>query len=143
MGNFVDMLNEFRTVTAENEDYAGLSKFFGLLARFNKGHPLSKTTLLKIEEYFDYYWAQDLNYAMKSDEDQRFLSELPKEIRVNVSFLPQRCDDPIACRFIKTFCSTGSSTSSSPTFASSGRTNRLCRGGRNTSPGMTACTAPS
>ena len=144
MGNFVDMLNEFRTVTAENEDYAGLSKFFGLLARFNKGHPLSKTTLLKIEEYFDYYWAQDLNYAMKSDEDQRFLSELPKEIRVNVSSPPpHRYDDPVTCRFIKTFCSTGSSTSSSPTSASSGRRSPLCRGGRSITPGMIACTAPS
>ena len=138
MGNFVDMLNEFRTVTAENEDYAGLSKFFGLLARFNKGHPLSKTTLLKIEEYFDYYWAQDLNYAMKSDEDQRFLSELPKEIRVNVRLF----DDLITCRSTKTFCSTASSISSSPTSASPGMRNHQCRDGRNTSPGMTACTAP-
>jgi hypothetical protein len=88
MGNFVDMLNEFRTVTAENEDHAGLTKFFGLLARFNRGHPLPKDTMLKIEEYFDYYWAQDLNYAMKSDDDLRFLSELPKEIRVNVRAFP-------------------------------------------------------
>jgi hypothetical protein len=86
MGNFVDMLNEFRTVTAENEDHSGLTKFFGLLSRFNRGHPLPKDTVMRIEEYFDYYWAQDLNYAMKSDEDQRFLSELPKEIRVNVRF---------------------------------------------------------
>lgn len=41
----------------------------------------------KIEKYFDYYWARDLNYAMKSESDQRFLSELPKEIRVNVILL--------------------------------------------------------
>ena len=140
MGNFVDMLNEFRTVTAENEDYAGLSKFFGLLARFNKGHPLSKTTLVKIEEYFDYYWAQDLNYAMKSDWDQRFLSELPKEIRVNVRYL--NFYYPVSCRSIKTFCSTASSTSSGPTSALPGTTNHPCRDCRNTSPGMIACTAP-
>ncbi len=57
MGNFVEMLNEFRTVTAENEDHAGLTKFFGLLARFNRGHPLPKDIMMRIEEYFDYYWA--------------------------------------------------------------------------------------
>ncbi len=84
MGNFVDMLNEFRTVTAENEDHGGLTKFFGLLARFNRGHPIPKETMLRIEEYFDYYWAYDLNYAMKTEEGERFISELPKEIRVNV-----------------------------------------------------------
>jgi hypothetical protein len=39
----------------------------------------------KIEGYFDYYWRKDLNYAMKSEMDQRFISELPKEIRINVT----------------------------------------------------------
>lgn len=40
-----------------------------------------------IEEYFDYYWEKDLNFAMKTELDQRFISELPKEITVNVSQL--------------------------------------------------------
>jgi hypothetical protein len=40
MGNFIEMLIQFRDVTAENEDHAGLTKFFGLLARFNRGHPV-------------------------------------------------------------------------------------------------------
>lgn len=38
----------------------------------------------RIEKYFEYYWTRDLNYAMKSEEGQRFISELPKEIRVNI-----------------------------------------------------------
>lgn len=84
MGNFIDMLIEFKTVTAENEDHGGLSRFFSLLTRFNSGHPVPKAMMRKIEKYFDYYWARDLNYAMKSELDQRFLSELPKEIRINV-----------------------------------------------------------
>ena len=69
MGNFIDMLMEFKTVTAENEDHSGLSKFFSLLARFNSGHPLPKAMRRRIEEYFEYFWARDLNYAMKSEED--------------------------------------------------------------------------
>jgi hypothetical protein len=89
MGNFIDMLMEFKQVTAENEDHAGLTRFFGLLVRFNKGHPLPKEMTREIEEYFDYYWAKDLNYAMKSELDIRFISELPKEIRVSVSCTPK------------------------------------------------------
>lgn len=84
MGNFIEMLMEFRSVTAENEDHAGLTKFFGLLARFNKGRPLNKEMTRKVEQYFDNYWSKDLNYAMKSESDQRFLAELPKEIRVSI-----------------------------------------------------------
>ena len=73
MGNFIDMLLEFKIVTADNEDNANLSKWFGLLARFNKGRPLPKDMTFKIEEYFDHYWANDKNYAVKSPEDKRFL----------------------------------------------------------------------
>jgi hypothetical protein len=69
MGNFIDMLMEFKTVTAENEDHIGLSRFFSLLARFNSGHPVPKDMMRKIEKYFEYYWARDLNYAMKSESD--------------------------------------------------------------------------
>lgn len=84
MGNFIEMLVEFRKVTADNEDHVGLTKFFGLLARFNRGRPLNSMMIRKVEEYFDYYWSKDLNYAMKTPEGERFISELPKEIRVSV-----------------------------------------------------------
>ena len=84
MGNFIEMLMEFKIVTSENEDHANLSKWFGLLSRFNKGRPLPKETTMRIEEYFEYYWSHDRNYAVKTEADKRFLSELPKKIRVNV-----------------------------------------------------------
>ena len=87
MGNFIEMLMEFKIVTAENEDNSNLSKWFGLLARFNKGRPLPKDTREQIENYFTYYWEHDRNYATKSDTDKRFIAELPKNIRVNVSLL--------------------------------------------------------
>ena len=107
MGNFIEMLVEFKTVTAENEDHGGLSQFFSLLARFNNGHPVPKAMMRKIEDYFEYYWARDLNFAMKSELDQRFLSELPKEIRINVSFILNNF-----FRSTKTFCLISSYTSS-------------------------------
>lgn len=85
MGNFIEMLMNFKIVTAENEDHANLSKWFGLLARFNKGRPLPREMSTKIEAYFDYFWADDRNYAFKSEDDKRFMAELPKNIKVNVS----------------------------------------------------------
>jgi len=85
MGSFIEMLLEFKRVTSENADHSNLSKFLGLLSRFNRGRPLPKEMSQKVEAYFEYYWAQDRNYAAKTVGDQRFLSELPKQIRVNVS----------------------------------------------------------
>lgn len=85
MGNFIEILMSFKIVTAENEESENLTKWLGLLARFNKGRPLPKEMTRKIENYFDYYWAKDRNYAIKSEEDLRFMQELPKQIRINVS----------------------------------------------------------
>ena len=56
-----------------------------MLARFNKGRPLPKEMKERIESYFFYYWENDKNYATKSETDKRFIAELPKNIRVNVS----------------------------------------------------------
>lgn len=78
MGNFIEILMSFKIVTAENEESENLTKWLGLLARFNKGRPLPKEMTRKIENYFDYYWAKDRNYAIKSEDDLRFMQELPK-----------------------------------------------------------------
>lgn len=87
MGNFIEILMSFKSVTAENEESENLTKWLGLLARFNKGRPLPKDMTRKIENYFDYYWANDKNYAIKSEEDKRFMQELPKQIRFNVRLI--------------------------------------------------------
>ncbi len=57
MGNFISILSSLQVVTAENENSEELTKWLSLLARFNKGKPLSKAMTRKIEGYFDYYWA--------------------------------------------------------------------------------------
>jgi len=111
MGNFIEMLMEFKVVTAENEDNTNLSKWFGLLARFNKGRPLTRELASKIENYFDYYWAQDRNYGMKGETDQRFLSELPKNIRINVKFSLAYLYRSIRNSCLRTSCTSSAHTS--------------------------------
>jgi hypothetical protein len=73
----------------------------------------------RIEEYFEYFWERDLNFAMKSEDDQRFISELPKEIRINVSSHPVYYLVLSFYRFIRTFCFPSFCTSSEPTSKSS------------------------
>ena len=38
----------------------------------------------KFEDYFNYFWAHDKNYAIQSEEDMRFMKELPKVIRRDI-----------------------------------------------------------
>ena len=80
MGQFIDILMNLQNVTADNEDSENLSKWLGLLAHFNRSSPLPKSMTKKYERYFEYYWANDKNYAIKSVEDNRFMQELPNHI---------------------------------------------------------------
>ena len=64
MGQFIEILMNFQTVTADNEDSENLSKWLGLLAHFNKNRPLSKEMTKRFEQYFEYYWQHDKNYAI-------------------------------------------------------------------------------
>ena len=84
MGQFIEILMNFQQVTADNEDSENLSKWLGLLTHFNKNRPLSKEMTKKFEQYFEYYWQHDKNYAIQSDEDKRFMKELPKHIRRDI-----------------------------------------------------------
>mmetsp|Transcript_109563 Transcript_109563/g.151666 ORF Transcript_109563/g.151666 Transcript_109563/m.151666 type:complete len:157 (-) Transcript_109563:928-1398(-) len=49
MGQFIDILMNFQTVTADNEDSENLSKWLGLLSHFNKNRPLSKDMTKRFE----------------------------------------------------------------------------------------------
>ena len=80
MGQFINILLSFQNTIADNEDSENLSKWLGLLAHFNNNRPLPKELTKRYETYFTYYWANDKNYAVKSDLDKRFMTELPNDI---------------------------------------------------------------
>jgi len=42
MGNFLDVLKNYNEVTAENEDADNLSRFFGLMTKYNVGRRLKR-----------------------------------------------------------------------------------------------------
>ena len=53
MGNFIGILLSFNVVSADNEDSENLSRWLGLMAKFNKGRPLPKEMTRQIENYFE------------------------------------------------------------------------------------------
>ena len=55
MGQFIEILMNLQTVTAENEDSENLSKWLGLLAHFNHNKPLPKKMTKHFEVYFEYH----------------------------------------------------------------------------------------
>tara|TARA_B110000285_G_scaffold232775_1_gene304716 strand:+ start:757 stop:1332 length:576 start_codon:yes stop_codon:yes gene_type:complete len=61
MGIFIDMLDNFKKVNADLDEGDELSRFFGLLSKFNNGKMFNEQFKLKVEEFFDHKWNFDKN----------------------------------------------------------------------------------
>ena len=77
MGNFIEILMGYKQLDIQG-DHRELSKWIALLSKFNGSQPLSRNVVLRIEEFFDYYWQNNPLMAFKSENDMRFLQELPE-----------------------------------------------------------------
>lgn len=64
MSKLMDILSSFKEI-GKHGDAKNLSKFVLMLAKFNNGHPLNKDIVLKIEDFFDFYWENDILRALK------------------------------------------------------------------------------
>lgn len=59
MGNFVEMIQSYEIMNGDIDDGNNLSKFFGLMKRYNKGKDINVELKKKIEVYFDFRWQED------------------------------------------------------------------------------------
>ena len=84
MGNFLEVLHNYNEVTAEYEFADNLSRFFGLMAKFNNGRRLKRIQIEEIEEYFAYYWSRNRLASLATEKDMRFFVELPEQIKTKV-----------------------------------------------------------
>ena len=77
MGQFIEIIISYKTldITGDNKS---LSKWIALLTKFNDSHPLSRTLITSIEEFFEYYWDNNPLLAFDTEKDRRFLHELPE-----------------------------------------------------------------
>ena len=69
MGNFIQILVSLQNLNADFDNGENLSKWFGLIKRFNSSRSISIDLKLKIEEYFDYRWINDKNQAVSTEDD--------------------------------------------------------------------------
>lgn len=79
MGNFIEILDTFRSVNDDMDDGYNLFRFFGLLKQFNNGRIIDFKMKICIEDYMEYRWKNDKNQAISSEEDLSLLSQLPHE----------------------------------------------------------------
>ena len=59
MNNFKEILDRFNNLNADLEDGDNLTKFFGLLQRFNEGKTIDEKFQRRIELFFSYKWKAD------------------------------------------------------------------------------------
>lgn len=80
----MDVIEAYDTVIAENEDADNLSRFFGILQKYNYGRLLKKEFTSQIEDYFENYWSNDRLYSVATEADLRFFDELPPYIKTEI-----------------------------------------------------------
>ena len=59
MGNFVDMIKSYEIMNSDIDDGDNLSKFFGLMKKFNKGKEINEDLKKRLEAYFSFRWMED------------------------------------------------------------------------------------
>ena len=84
MSQFISILLEVQALTAVNEDSEMLSRWILLLKKFNNNKPLPPDMIAQFESYFEYYWHNDKNYAMATEDDMDLLDELPNHIQASI-----------------------------------------------------------
>lgn len=73
MGNYIEIIDEINSLDADFDDGESLSKWLGLIKRFNNGRPIPLEMKDRIEKYFDYRWINDKNQAVSTEEDQKLI----------------------------------------------------------------------
>lgn len=64
MGNFISMLDVYAILKGDIEDGDNLSRFFGLMKKYNQGKDINDELKKSIEEYFIFRWQKDRMQAI-------------------------------------------------------------------------------
>ena len=75
--------NQLINSVATNEDLNGLNMFISTIRRlYNSNLPLMNNYEDKLQDFFHFYWANQRNLFLVTDEDKQNFSELPFELRM-------------------------------------------------------------
>lgn len=80
MGNFVDMIKSYEIMNSDIDDGDNLSKFFGLMKKFNKGKDINEDVKKRLEAYFSFRWMEDKLQAIDDDDEKEMLDQLPGQV---------------------------------------------------------------
>jgi hypothetical protein len=81
MGNFIEILDEFKSYNKDLDQGDDLNKFFGVITHFNGNKHMDLKHKTQIESFFEYKWKNDSNQAFKEDADIDIFSELPDHVK--------------------------------------------------------------
>ena len=84
MGQFIEILFQVQAVTGDNEDSVTLYRWLLILKNFNNNKPLPPDMVARFERYFQYFWKNNKNSAIQSEDDLALMSELPVSIQSNI-----------------------------------------------------------
>lgn len=84
IGMFNEMIQEMKAFNSEMEDAEKLTSFFTLIQRLNHGKQLPKQFQHDIEDFFEYKWNKDKSLAIRDEQDQAFLEQLPEDVQVAI-----------------------------------------------------------
>ena len=73
----------------DSDDAENLSKFFNLIAKFNKGKQINIDIRVRIEKHFEFKWNNDRNSVVSDKVAMEWMSQIPESTKVNIyqSFL--------------------------------------------------------
>jgi hypothetical protein len=80
MGNFIEILSEFKEFHKDIGDGDNLSKFFGTLRYFNGQKNMPVDLKNSIEVHFDYRWRTDRLAAFTEAQDLNLFIQLPHDV---------------------------------------------------------------
>lgn len=79
MNKLIEILLNFQQIDNRG-DHANLTKWIAMLSKYNGGQPMDKDVISKIEDFFQYFWTNSKMLAFQSEQDKRFISELPEAV---------------------------------------------------------------
>ena len=84
MGNFVDILNDFKNFDSDLDQGDELSKFFGVLKKFNGGREIDISFKQELEQFFAYKWTCDRNFPFVDAEFENIVGQVPDDLTSDV-----------------------------------------------------------
>ena len=79
MGNFIDILSEFKEFDAELDQGDELTQFFKIMEHFNKNNPFDEDLKKEMEAFFEYKWSCDKNYAFLDPKFENIVTQIDEE----------------------------------------------------------------